>query len=417
MRGNVPPSVVVVGAGPVGLAAALTLSQRGVPVDVVERDDRSGTHSYALALHPATQALMRQWGADPARLRALQVRTLQFCDHSGPRFDLDLTAIPGQSEGLLVVGQDQLETALLEPLMQAGVPVHWSHRLAGLRHAADGVELDLERLSEVMSGYAMARLEWQVDKELSRKTGYVIGADGHLSMVRRKLGIEFPKVAPTQSFAVFEFRTDFDAGPCARIVFGPEGTSILWPLPGGYCRWGFEISETAAEQYSRDKDRLFMQVGAHGYRVLEKEMLAQMLEQRAPWFDGMIGEFRWRMIVRFEKRLAERFGNGRVWLAGDAAHLAAPIGMQSMNIGIREAGELANLIADALGGAEVDLAVRYGQARKAEWRALMGLDAPLIPGPRAHPLLAQYADRLLGCIPAARDSLPHFAAALGMVVG
>ena len=88
-------------------------------------------------------------------------------------------------------------------------------------------------------------------------------------MVRRKLGIEFPKVAPTQSFAVFEFKTDFDHGNRARIVFGDEGSSVLWPLPGGYCRWGFEIGESSAEQYSRDKDRLFMQIGSQGYHVLE----------------------------------------------------------------------------------------------------------------------------------------------------
>jgi 2-polyprenyl-6-methoxyphenol hydroxylase-like FAD-dependent oxidoreductase len=238
MSRNADPQVIVVGAGPVGLATALTLHQRGVKVQVVERDDRAGTHSYALALHPETVDLLEGWGLGPRLRRAsTDVDQLAFCDHSGPRFELDLRKVRNRRTGLLVAGQDHLESALIGPLEAAGVPVHWSHRLAGLKQDANGVELELERLSEGMSGYAMARLEWQVDREISTRAAYVVGADGHFSMVRRKLGIEFPKVAPTQSLAVFEFKSDFDHGNKAHIVFGEEGTSVLWPLPGGYCRW------------------------------------------------------------------------------------------------------------------------------------------------------------------------------------
>jgi 2-polyprenyl-6-methoxyphenol hydroxylase-like FAD-dependent oxidoreductase len=262
-----------------------------------------------------------------------------------------------------------------------------------------------------------ARLEWQVDAELKRRSEYVVGADGHFSMVRRKLNIEFPKVAPTQSFAVFEFKTDFAHENKARVVYGDTGTSILWPLPGGYCRWGFEIDESAAEQYSRDKDRLFMQVGSQGFSTLEGKMLHSLLEDRAPWFDGSIGPFRWRMMVRFEKRLAESFGNGRVWLAGDAGHLAAPIGMQSMNVGIHEGHMLGNTIADLIDGkGDADSLEAYATERQEEWRALLGLDARLEPSAAADPFMANFADRILGCLPGCRRSLPEFAKALNMTL-
>ena len=416
MEGKEHGKVIVVGAGPVGLATALTLHRRNIGVELIERDDRPGTHSYALALHPTTLSLLREWGvAERLEQSSIRVNHLAFCSDKGPEFDLDLSQVSGYGSGLLVVGQDHLEEALARPLEEAGVSLHWSHRLSSLKQAEDGVDLELERLSEGMSGYAMARLEWQVDKELGAKAHYVVGADGHFSMVRRKLGIEFPIIAPTQSFAVFEFKTDFNQGNKAHVVFGEQGTSILWPLPGGYCRWGFEIEESKAEQFSRDKDRLFVQVGAHGYHVLEKKMLEALISERAPWFTGSIGQFRWRMIVRFEKRLAESFGKERVWLAGDAGHLAAPIGMQSMNLGVQEGHLLANTLADVLEGKSGGEALhQYGERRIREWRSLMGIRTRMEADNNSHPLLAKYAERLMECIPASMETLPSFAELMGM---
>jgi 2-polyprenyl-6-methoxyphenol hydroxylase-like FAD-dependent oxidoreductase len=405
-----------VGAGPVGLATAHTLRTREITFDLFERDDRPGTHSYALALHPASLELLQKWGvADKLRQDSLSVKKFVYCDEKESRFTLDLTKIPGQEEGLLVVGQDHLEAAMIEPLEGGSIPIHWSQRLASLNQDASGVDMRLENLVEGMSGYAMARLEWQVEREMKSRADYVIGADGHFSIVRRKLGIEFPSVARTQSFAVFEFQTDYEHNNEARVVFGEEGASVLWPLPGGYCRWGFEIPEEEAEQFSRDKDRLFMQVGAHGYHVLESDILKEMLEKRAPWFNGSIGRFRWRMIVRFEKRLADRFGYGHVWLAGDAGHITGPIGMQSMNIGLQEGESLANHISDLIEGkADPYILEDYNSKRELEWRALIGLSTSFEGKEGTDPFILANKDRLLRCMPASQQTLPLFAEALGL---
>ena len=418
MRGKTEPKVIIAGAGPAGLATALTLNKRGIPVSLVERDDRAGTHSYALALHPSTYRKLQEWEVAPGLDKnALHLDKLVFCDHKEARHTLDLTSVEGMEEGLVVVGQDHLETALIAPLEAAHVPVQWSHRLSAIEQDEAGVTADLEELVEGMSGYAMARLEWQVNRERSAQASYLVGADGHFSMVRRRLGIEFPKVAPTQSFAVFEFKSDYAHEREVRIVFGEEGTSVLWPLPGGYCRWSFEIGESAAEQYTRDKDRLFMQVGSQGYHVLEAGMLQEMIRQRAPWFDGSVKAFRWRMIVRFERRLAERFGRDRIWIAGDAGHLTGPVGMQSMNIGIHEGVGLGTRLADILEGkSEPEVLAEYGSERLAEWKQLLGQTVRLRARDSADAIIADHADRLLSCLPASAQTLPLLAKALDLEV-
>ena len=157
-----------------------------------------------------------------------------------------------------------------------------------------------------------------------------------------------------------------------------------------------------------------MQVGNQGYHVLEKSMLEEMLSQRAPWFNGSIGPFRWRMIVRFERRLAEAFGSGRTWLVGDAAHLAGPVGMQSMNVGIHEGELLAQGVADVIGGkSDTSILRDYGQQRQRAWRQLMGLDLAFSPTAKTDPLLSRFADRLPSCLPANSHTLADYAHALG----
>src|SRR5205807_2160537 len=91
----------------------------------------------------------------------------------------------------------------------------------------------------------------------------------------------------------------------------------------------------------RLKDRVPASVEWGVPPVLDKEHLKSLIAERAPWSSGSIDALSWRTIVRFEERLVSRFGDGRIWLAGDSAHLARPVGVQSMNIGLLEANELA----------------------------------------------------------------------------
>ena len=118
----------------------------------------------------------------------------------------------------------------------------------------------------------------------------------------------------------------------------------------------------------------------------------------ALWNGRPSGRLMWSVAVRFERALAAAYGRGRVWLAGDAAHLAFPFGVQSMNEGIVEARELATRCGRVLEGAEkLPSLAAYGDERLAHWRELV---AGTEGGPSGgSPWLAANARRIVEVLP------------------
>jgi NADPH-dependent dioxygenase len=409
------PEVLVVGAGPVGLLAAVALAARGVQVQIVDRDWRTGAHSYALALHPSSLELLDRLGlADEVLKKAYRVDTVGLYDGHECRRELEIADVAGRFPFVAVMPQDALELTLENALRELEVEVLWNHEVAELTPHADHVAVTINQLEKESVGYGVAHTEWVVRKTVERNVPLVIGADGHRSLVRRSLGIEFAEVGPAQNFAVFEFRSDADFGQQMPLVMADRLVSGLWPLPDGYCRWSFQLGDVHVPVSSRQKRRVAVEIGSTAFPVLDAEFLARLIAQRAPWFDARIDEIRWQIAVRFERRLASRFGEGRLWLAGDAGHMTGPVGMHSMNVGLREAHELAHLVEDALsGGLSPDAWDAYNDRRIAEWRRLLGLDDGLKPTEGAEPWLCECREDLLSCLPVSGEDLATLTRQLG----
>lgn len=425
--------VLVVGAGPVGLYTALSLVRKGVKPAIVDTGLWPCTHSFGLALHPQTLELFRESGLlDAVAALAYPVRTIGFWDAEERKATVRPGTNGGPADHVAVVRQDELERLLEQALEAQGVRVLWRHEACGFRTTAGTVTASLQRYEQESRGYAVEHSEWIVAETVQREVPYVVGADGHGSIVRRSAQIEFPEIEDARYYAVFEFESDFDAQHEVRVVFSDTAADVLWPLPGGRCRWSFELPEhmepadkefrgfmavTGADLPSeREKDRSLKARPATS-PLLTEDHLRELIAERAPWFDARIGPLSWRTVVRFERRMAQAYGSGRMWLAGDAAHLAAPIAVQSLNAGLAEAEDLAGTLARVIKGQENESVLcGYGEKWTAVWRQLHGLERPLQPGPAASPWTAAHARRFLPCLPAYGEGLSRLAAQLGLEI-
>jgi 2-polyprenyl-6-methoxyphenol hydroxylase-like FAD-dependent oxidoreductase len=416
MFGKTNPEVLVVGAGPVGLCAALTLAKHGIPVMVVDREWRTGAHSYALALHPHSLMLLAELGIlDEVLAAAHRVRRIGLYDDCGRRAEVAVCGADDTSLPLAVMRQDLLERTLEEALRRAGVEVLWNHALSRLTPQSDGAVATIDTLVKESVGYAVARTEWVVAKSRDVRVPFVIGADGHHSLVRRSLGIDFPEVGPAQHYAVFEFSSNVDLGDEMRLMIGDRHTDVLWPLPERHCRWSFELLDETVPETTRTKNRIPVDIGSTRFPRLDLGRLRELMSQRAPWFTGQVERIFWRIMVRFERRLASAFGRDRVWLAGDAGHLTGPAGMQSMNVGLQEAKQLGDLIAGIVQRHESATQLEaYGAQRLTAWQSLLGLQGSWATDDATDAWIRQASARLLPCLPASGVDLSALASQLGL---
>ena len=418
--------VLVVGAGPVGMFAALSLAERGVEVMLIDESWRPTARSYALALHPHSLELLDGVGVvDELIAQGHRIDAVAIYENGERRAELPLADLPGGFPFLLVLPQDRLERALSRRLQEKGVAVRWNRRLAGFeQHGMNGkrrVVCQVEELAKESVGYGVATSEWVVEERGRCVSSFVIGADGHRSAVRRLLGIDFPKVAAAggddEVFAVFEVESEPPAAHEVRVVLSDGTSSVLWPLGSERLRWSFQLADPEGLVAQRAKGRLAVQLGGDVFPYLDRDDLGRLVAERAPWSGGGPGhgDLDWSVAVRFERRLAARFGEGGVWLAGDAAHLTGPIGVQSMNVGLREAHDLAWRMAEILhAGGSDDLLSAYESERQTEWRDLLGLDGAPTVADGAPPWVTRHAAQLMSCLPASGDELARLARRIGL---
>ncbi len=384
------PEVLVVGAGPVGLVAALFLQQHGVRVEIIDMHQRTAQHSYALAIHPRTLRILDEAGlADELIGAGRKLTKVAYYEGRERRAEIDYSSLAAKYPYLLVVRQSLLERAAHEALRRGKLRVLWGHRLQAL--TVDGATLGAEvaKLDQVATGYPVARSEWLVVRSEMIRPAYVIGADGYDSAVRRMAGIEMDEQGAGQIFSIYEIEATGELPAEARVMIDPDLTSVYWPLEVGRCRFGFQIED------------------ASGHRP-SMERLEQLIATRAPWCTARPTQIYWSTLAVFEPRLSRSFGKGGVWLAGDAAHQAAPVGVHSMNSGLVEARELAARISQILRGkGSSSLLDEFATKTHDTWRRLLTADSVRALSGTAvgDPWVGQNAARILPCIPASGDDL------------
>jgi len=371
--------VLVVGAGPVGLLAALRLRVLGVDVRIIDQQSQHRMQTFPVVLHPQSVRLLNELGVAAAlHWRGRAITQLAIYTEHQRRAVLDLPNVVGVARGALTLPQDILRQALTNTLLEQGVEVEWNTRLAVLQQDRGSVWGRLVQHEPIAS---RVRPEVQAfDAE------FVIGADGYESSVREALGIELLQCSGMESYAFFDASSP-RSGSEAQLALSEEFANAVYPIQGGLTRFSFQLASSL-------------------HRPPDSESLRELVEARIPWYADQPERCEWSGIAEFRRALVQRFGEGRVWLAGEAAHLNGPLGVQSLNVGLDEGNELGQHIArDLHHPSSEPFGQAYEAGRQRQWRALLGLDPAATMSARTPTWVRRHLRQLLPCLPASGGDL------------
>jgi 3-(3-hydroxy-phenyl)propionate hydroxylase len=333
---NESDRVIVVGAGPVGLTAALALARSGIPAVLLAAETELVMELRGSTFHPPTLDLLDEFGIVPRMIEVgLKAPTWQFRDReTGPVATFDLSLLKGDTNHPYRVQCEQWKCMrfLEAELRKLGADLRFGHEVTAVRQDGDAVTVT----ASAGSGPA------------SLKARYVIAADGARSAVRRSLGVEFDGFTYPELFLIastdFPFERTLTDIAYVNYIADPLEWLVLLRVPG---LWRVLVP---APQHANRED-LLSDPSLQG-------MLNRVVARGEPY------QIAHRSLYPVHQRVAKNFRHGRVLLAGDAAHVNNPLGGMGMNGGIQDAFNLADKLKAIWAGADERLLDRYDRQRR-----------------------------------------------------
>ena len=360
--------VLIVGAGPTGLALAIALRQAGVDHLLIDKLAAGQNTSRAAVLHAHTLEMLEPLGVTDALVeRGLKLTRFSIRDRDRSLLRLSFDRLPSAHRYILMLPQDQTETVLTDRLTALGGAIHRNIAALSVTQDRNGARAELATPNGPHSVTAR----------------YVVGADGMHSVVRSSTGIAFEGDSYEGSFVLADVRMQWSLGASEVSLFvAPEGMVVVAPLPDGSFRIVAELREAPEVPGLADVQALIDARGPTGGTNRVEAVV-------------------WSSRFRLHHRLASAYRSGRLLLVGDAAHVHSPAGGQGMNTGIVDAVVLGGMLADVLAGRQPDAWLdRYGAMRR----------------PAAEKVLA-LADRLTGMATTRGAPAQHLRNALLSLVG
>ena len=332
--------VLIAGAGPIGLTAAIELARRGVAVRIVDPLLEPPQYAKAVGVQPRTLEVFERMGILRQILDAAVPFHGQIVYVNGePAGQVDFALPEDVPFGFIGLPQYSTERVLREELATRGVPIERGIRLAGFEQDAGGVTAFLEG----DSGQQTVRAQ------------YLLGADGAHSVVRKTLGLTFEGAAFEEQYMLGDVEVDWSQpqGYAIRAMHQTDGTIddllVCIPLPG---RGRYRMSMLVPPELSTEASGGVQ----HGFEIdnsPELQHIQAVLDRLSPE-PTTARNMRWSSVFRISHRIVNAYSMGRAFVAGDAAHIHPPTGAQGMNTGIQDAYNLAWKLALAVSGDAAD---------------------------------------------------------------
>ncbi len=330
--------VLIAGAGPVGCVAALHLARNGIPVTLFEAGEKLGLDLRASTFHPPTLDMLEQLGVVEALIaQGIICPRWQYRDSAEgvvAEWDLGLLKDDTGHPYRLQAEQYRLTHIVMDVLLaMPGVDVRVGTRVVGATQDANRVTLSIETS----------------DGPETRDGAYLIAADGASSPIRKSQGIDYPGLTFPEMWLVastpFDFSREFENLAPIAYVTDPVGWFVFVSVPG---LWRVMVPAAPGDTEET---------------ILEEERLQARMQRICPK-EGPY-EIRHRTAYVVHQRVAERYRAGRIFLAGDSAHINNPLGGMGMNGGIHDAVNLCDKIASVWRGeAGEEVFDRYDRQRR-----------------------------------------------------
>jgi 2-polyprenyl-6-methoxyphenol hydroxylase-like FAD-dependent oxidoreductase len=354
---NKEQPILVVGAGPCGLAIACELSKLGVAVRVLDAAPERMTGSRAIMLWPPALEVLDGIGLlEQVRTRALRPGAYAYHIGSGAprmvRFRPELAP--------LILPQDVTNGLLEDELARLGGHVERGIQVTDVTPAGDTVTVRAVRADGT---------------ELTIEAGWLIGADGAHSAVRKQLGVEFAGEQYQELFLLAEAQLDGELDRGAVHITIREHGALLAPLPGGEVRISTAIDEDTP---------------------LTAGMVQQVLDERGPSGGLRVSSLSTLTTFLSHERLAESMRVGRCFLVGDAAHMNSVFGGQGLSLGFQDAHNLAWKLAGVIDGRlQPSVLSSYDPERRAAAQQVIKLTRRMIRQADLSPMARRGRDAML----------------------
>jgi 2-polyprenyl-6-methoxyphenol hydroxylase-like FAD-dependent oxidoreductase len=315
------PRILIIGAGPVGLTMACELARQGVPSRIVDREPESSKHSKALAIFPRTLEMLELMGvAESILAQGERIEGMVVHHHGKEVAKLSFTSLPTRFPFAISLPQNQTEASFIANLQSLGGQVERGLELTGLTQTAQGLN---------------ARLRRPNGEEEESRPQWLVACDGAHSTVRHQLGLSFGGELDDAEFVLADVH--FDANLThdrVHLFLAQDG--LLGVFPCRATGWRIVASVPPGDPNSTAP-------------VPTRAEVQGLVNQRG--FPGIsVSEPTWVSRFRVSHRKVQHFRVGRVFLAGDAAHVHSPAGGQGMNTGIQDAVNLAWKLARVVDG-------------------------------------------------------------------